>query len=515
MASRLENSARNVLVAWGGQIFSILLAFVSRGVFAYQLSMDYMGLENLFSNLLSVLALADLGVGTAITFSLYKPLAENDRAKVKALMRLFRKAYFIIGITIGLAGFAIAPFVQVFIKDAPDVPYLNFYFLMFVLNTAVSYFFSYKGSLIAADQKKYIVSLIQYGFQGLMSIAQIVVLIATQNYFLFLVCMLASTLIQNIIIARTANKMYPYILGKDADLVDKETVSQIKKNTFALVLHRIATIASTPTSSLILSSFVGIQSIAIYGNYMLVINSLGRVIDQTFDAVVASLGNLGVSETGERQYEVFQTAFFINAFLCAMVCVPLVCLFNSLVGEFWLGSDYLFPFSIVCLLVLLFYLKGMRSAALSFTSAYGLYWYTRWKAVIETIVLLSLSIFLVMKLEVAGVVLAGIISTSLVSSIYEGYMLFKHGFKRPSRFYFRKFYFYVAVTLVIAIAGLMLCSLVPLYGIAGFAIKLVISLLVPFLSFCLFFHRTREFKEAYSMVSRVAIRLFKKSKRDA
>ena len=283
MASRLENSARNVLVALGGQAFSIILAFVTRGIFARQLSLEYMGLENLFSNVLTILSLADLGVASAIIFALYRPLAEENHEQVRAIMRLFRNVYVIIGLVIIAAGLALTPYIDVLIKDTPDIPYLKLYFFMFVANTGISYFFSYKGCLIAADQKKYIVSLNQYAFQIVMCIAQIAVLFVTHNYFLFLCCMVGSTLLQNISISIIANRMYPYILkGKGKPKVDPETIDQIKKNTFAMVLHRVAGVANTPASSLILSSFVGIHAIALYGNYMLVVNSMTRVVESDF-----------------------------------------------------------------------------------------------------------------------------------------------------------------------------------------------------------------------------------------
>ena len=509
MASRLENSARNVLVALGGQAFSIILAFVTRGIFARQLSLEYMGLENLFSNVLTILSLADLGVASAIIFALYRPLAEENHEQVRAIMRLFRNVYVIIGLVIIAAGLALTPYIDVLIKDTPDIPYLKLYFFMFVANTGISYFFSYKGCLIAADQKKYIVSLNQYAFQIVMCIAQIAVLFVTHNYFLFLCCMVGSTLLQNISISIIANRMYPYILkGKGKPKVDPETIDQIKKNTFAMVLHRVAGVANTPASSLILSSFVGIQAIALYGNYMLVVNSMTRVVDQIFDAVVAPLGNLGVTESGERQYQVFKTCFFVNAFIAAFISIPMLCLFNPVITQIWLGPDYAFPEIVVVLIVLLFYLKEMRCAALSFTSAYGLYWYTRWKAVVETVVMLSLSLLLVLKFEVAGVVFAGIISTTCVSSIYEGYMLFKHGFKKSSKPYFARFYLYVGFTAILALVAWFGCAAVPdSLGMAGILVKLVVSVAVPVLGFWAVFRKTQEFAELKSMMMRIFAKL--------
>lgn len=509
MVSRLENSARNVMVALGGQAFSILLSFVTRGIFARQLSLEYMGLENLFSNVLTILSLADLGVGSAIIFALYKPLAEENHEQVRAIMRLFRNAYVAIGLVIIAAGLCLAPFIDYLIKDTPDIPYLKLYFFMFVANTGISYFFSYKGSLIAADQKKYIVSLNQYAFQIVMCIAQIAVLFATHNYFLFLCCMLGSTLLQNIVISVIANRMYPYILkGKDKPKIDGQTLDLIKKNTFAMVLHRVASAANTPASSLILSSFVGIHAIALYGNYMLVVNSMTRVVDQMFDAVVAPLGNLGVTESGERQYQVFQTCFFVNAFIAALISIPMLCLFNPVITQIWLGPDYVFPEFVVMLIVLLFYLKEMRAAVLSFTSAYGLYWYTRWKALIETVVMLSLSLLLVLRFEVAGVVFAGIVTTLFISSIYEGYMLFRHGFRKSSKPYFLKFYQYVGFTVLFAFAAWFSCAMVPeSLGLWGIAVKLLISVFIPVFGFWAAYRNTREFSELKSMLARIVGKL--------
>ncbi len=191
MASRLENSARNVLVALCGQAFSIVLAFVTRGIFARQLSLEYMGLENLFSNVLPFFRWPTWAWRARSFSRSIGPLAEENHEQVRAIMRLFRNVYVIIGLVIIAAGLALTPYIDVLIKDTPDIPYLKLYFFMFVANTGISYFFSYKGCLIAADQKKYIVSLNQYAFQIVMCIAQIAVLFVTHNYFLFCAAWLA------------------------------------------------------------------------------------------------------------------------------------------------------------------------------------------------------------------------------------------------------------------------------------------------------------------------------------
>ena len=206
--SRVKSSVRNVLAAWGGQAAYAICAFVVRAIFVDTLASEYVGLETLFTSLLTILSLADLGVGSAITFALYKPLAFDDRQQVKSLMRLFKRAYIVIGCVVIAAGACMTPFSSGLLgSSAPDIPNLKLYFFCFVLNTGISYFFSYKASLITADQKNYVVSLIQYGFQIAMCGAQIAVLLVTGNYLLYLCCMIASTLLQNIVIAHTAIRL--------------------------------------------------------------------------------------------------------------------------------------------------------------------------------------------------------------------------------------------------------------------------------------------------------------------
>jgi O-antigen/teichoic acid export membrane protein len=504
---RLENSARNLAIAWLGQALYVVVNFVTLGIFASLLSTDYNGVQGLFTQVLTILSLSELGVGSAIIYALYKPLAEGDTQKVRSLMRLFKRAYVVIGVVIALFGFGLAPFIQHLIKGSSSIPLdeLRLYFVCFVLNSSVSYFFSYKGSLLFADQKKYLVSMVQYGFQIVMCCSQIVVLLLTHNYLLFLVCMVCSTLGQNMVTAHIANRRYPYIKAKTpVEPIDAPTLATIKKNVFALVLHRIAGIATTPASSLIISLNINLLAVASYGYYTMVVTALVRIMDQLFDAILASVGNLAATESSERQLGVFKTTFFINAILYAVTAIPLLCVFNVFIGELWVGEDYLLPVVTCALITILYYLKGMRSAALSFTSAYGLYWFTRYKAIIETVVLLVLCVVLVVDFDIAGVVIAGIITTLAISTVYEGYMLFKHGLKSSSRWYFLRFALYVGVTAVLGAGAYGICWVIPLGGALGFLVKGAVALAVSGGGFALLFGRTPEFRECTALVRRLA-----------
>ena len=481
--ARLQRSAQNAVVGIFGQLFSVACNFATRMVFVRTLSSEYLGIEGLFSSLLVMLSLAELGVGSAIVYSLYEPLAKKDHEKIRALMRLYRIAYWTIAAVVAVAGILLSLRLDWFIKDMPDIPNLHIYFLLFVANTAISYLYSYKGTLIGADQKQYVVNLWQYLFTLIMCIAQIAVLWLTGSYLGFLICMVVATFAQNLVISIVTDRRYPFLKSKEpVQKVDAETLSKIKKNTFALVLHKVAGIASTPATNLILSVFVGLQVVAVYANYLLFTNALQRLISRVFDAAVASIGNLGVEETKEKQLRIFDLTFYINAFLSTITSVPLIVVFTNTMRVFF-GEQYVFPLGIEFAIAALFYLKSIRSVALTFTSAYGLYWFTRWKAVVETVVLVALSLVAAQMWGIIGILIANCFTSFFVSGAIEGYMLFKHGFQVSSRGYFVKLTGYVLGTFLAMVAVWFVLSPIPETGLATLLLRGVISVVLSALVF--------------------------------
>lgn len=507
---RVGNAMRNVFAAWGGQALYAIGSFSVRAVFVAQLAQVYVGLESLFSSILTILSLADLGVGSAIVFALYEPLAKGDKDTVKSLMRLFKRTYIVIGLVIILLGALIAPNVEVFLgSNPPEIEFLEIYFFCFVLNTGVSYFFSYKGSLIIADQKSYVVYVVQYSVMILMCVVQIAVLLLTSNYLLFLICMIGSTLLQNIVIVVVANKRYPYLKEKDVKPVDKQLLDDIKKNIAGLMMHKIAGAASTPASNLIITNFVSLAATSLYGNYLLVVNALTNVLNKVFDSIIASVGNLGVLESKERQREVFYTTLFVNAFLFAVVSTGFLCCVNSFIVALF-GAEWQFDVVTTSLIVLLFYVKGMRSAALSFTSAYGLYWHTRWKAVLEAIFLPLLALILVFPLGINGVFLGCIISSLFISSVYEGWAVCRHAIDTPLHSYMLKLGNYMLFSLVVMFSLFALCEMIPLTCWMGFFVKGFIGVSASTALWILVYGRTREWKEVSRVLKHVGGRLFGK-----
>lgn len=503
--SRLTNSARNILVAWFGLLFYILANFATRAVFARWLDANYLGMQSLFTNVLTILSLAELGVGSAISYALYTPIAHDDKTKIIALMQLFRKAYISIGLIVLVLGACLTPFIDYLISDPhalEDIPNLRLYFYLFVLNTGISYFFSYKAVLITAYQKEYLVSLVQYASLALMSLLQIVVLLITQSYLIFLLVMVVSTLLQNLIIALIANRMYPFLRHGSKEKLDRETLTDIKKNVCALVLHRIGGIATTPLSSVFMSKFVSLATAGIYGNYIIIEAAIERIFDRFFWAIIPSAGNLVAQESSDEAHRIFLTSFFINGVVYCVACAGYFCSVNYLI-PLWVGSQYLFPQTTIMLASILMFAYGMRSAVQSFTSAYGLYWHSRYKPIVEFISFCITGIAFGLTYGVNGIIIAGIISKLAIATPYEVYVLYKHGFKRSSLVFWKRYISYTLLSLVVVLVSYLIGQYCAVEGMQGFILNACLATLFSCMFFMLVFWKSTECAHTRELFMRI------------
>ena len=265
--SRTEYSARNTSVAMFARIIAILMGFFTRVVFTHTLSEDYVGINGLFTDILNVLALSELGIGTAITYALYKPISEKNIEKQKSLMLLYKRMYRVIaGVVLGV-GLLVIPFMDILIKNQPNVENLTLLYLLYLANSVVSYLLIYKRTLIDAHQLSYIGVLCQTFFLVVQNIFQIVILCTTHNFLLFVIVLLSCTLLNNVTISIKANRMYPFLKEKNVAPLEAEEKKSIKQNIKAMLMHKVGNVVVTNTDNLLISSMVGIVSVAIYSNY--------------------------------------------------------------------------------------------------------------------------------------------------------------------------------------------------------------------------------------------------------
>lgn len=493
---RTKYSFINMMVGLGGQMVNMVLAFVSRMVFIQYLSAEYLGVNGLFTNILGMLSLAELGIGGAIVFSLYGPVAEDDRDEICRLMNLYKWLYRLIAVVVLVIGLALLPFLDYFIKGEQQIEHMQAIYLMYLANSVISYLLSYKNSILLTNQRMYVRTIYEQAFHFLQIIVQIVVLILTHNFILFLTVQILEQILVNYLVARRVDREYPYLKDQKG-FPSKERCRVIWKNVWAMSLHRLGGAVVTGTDNLLMSAFVGLASVGIYSNYKLVISNANILLNKVYNAFTGSIGNLGATESRERIYEIYRALDFFNFMLYGYVAAGFLVMFNPFIRVFF-GEEYLFRQSIVLVLVIDFYITGMRQINLQFRTTMGLFWYDRYKPLFEIIINLAVSIWGVLRFGVAGIFIGTIASSLLTCFWIEPYVLMRYGmvedWKQKLCRYFAE---YGCKTLSAAGAGavsFLVCRWVPHTDILGLLAEGIVFSLVYGGIMILLYGRSREFK---------------------
>ena len=506
---RTKQSIKNAGFSMGSQILQQILRILVRIVFIRKIGQEYLGLNSVFTEILTALQLVELGVGPAMAYSLYKPLAENNTEKVKSLMALFKKAYRIIGTIILLGGIAFTPFYGFFINEIPDIPNLNLIYIIFVVDTAISYFYSYYRILLVSDQKKYLDTSIQTAVITVISIVQIAMIAITKSYMIYLVAQVIGTITTNFIASRVALKQYPYLKDKEVEKLDGQTYGEIKKNVFAMVFHKIGSIVRDATDNLFISKYIGLAISGVYSNYSMITKAMTTMISQIFSAVLSSVGNLHVTANDEAQKEVFYNINFIN-FWMASFCA---CCFGVLAEPFILviaDESYVLDIFVVILVTVRFYLDIMRKTPWMFCEAAGIYWNGKTKPIWEATVNLIVSLILVKTIGMPGIFIGTIVTIFLVDLTIEPYLAFKYVLNGGLAKYYMKYGIYLGIFALMFGGTYFVCSLIPGAGITVFILKAVTAVIVTNVVFIVFTFKTKEFKYAFGLIKKYGAKIIKR-----
>jgi O-antigen/teichoic acid export membrane protein len=485
-----------------GQLGGVLVNLLARVFFLHYLNQTYLGLNGLFTNVLTMLSLVELGVGPAMAYSLYKPLADRDTERIKSHMAFYKKAYITIGLAIAVLGLLFLPFYTVFMDEVPDIPHLNIIYLLFVANTVVSYFYSYKRSLIVCDQKKYIETTVHYGAYFILNVVQIIFLALTKNYVVFLVLQVLSTWLENLILARKADKLFPYLKEKNVKPMDKTDSQVIFRNVAAMSMHKIGAVVVNSTDNILISKLIGLATAGLYSNYYTIIHPLQTITNQIFESIVASVGNLTATVKGGdlgHLKETFNDVFFFAFWIFTFCSICLLNLLHPFIEFIWLrNSGWLLDQRTLYVLVLNFYLYGMRRPVLTFRDATGAFWNDRFKPIFESIINLVASIFLAKRFGISGIFLGTLVSTVTTSLWVEPLVLYHNVFYLPLKDYFVRFFGYTAVGVSICIVTTWLCNLVG-YSLLAILFRGLLCVIVPNLLLLLVFCRTKEFRYFWTL----------------
>lgn len=434
----------------------IFLGFITRKIFVDNIGVEYLGLNGLLQNILGIVTLLEGGFGTSVVYNLYKPLAEKDEEKILALLQLYRKVYRYIAF--GIIGFSLClfPFIDLFIKDAENLSYLSTVYFIFVFNSVIQYFTAYKWSLINADQKNYKLTTINLIYQIGLNISKLLILYYTKNYILYLLVEAAFGVFLNIAVVKKANKLYPFIRTQKKYSVDTAVKTNIITNVKALFLHSLGGYFMHSTTNIVTSSFVGIAIVGLYSNYTLLTGLVNSLVKQVLNSFAESVGNLIAIENSEKSYEIFQTIFFINFLVVSIASVLLLTVVTPFIS-WWLGDEYLLGKWTLALIVLNFYIDGMRSSALTFKVKSGIFKQDRFSPLIQGIINLSLSLILVQYWGINGVLFAFGFSILCIGFWQFPRLVYKYTFRKPLTNYFKWYFTYTFyAVLSFAISGIIL-----------------------------------------------------------
>lgn len=497
--SRTKNAKRNILFGVLNRITMILFPFAIRTVILYILGSEYLGLDSLFSSILNFLSLAELGVGSALVYSMYKPIAENDPELICALLNLYRRLYRYIGTFIFGVGIVLVPLLPRLIKgDCP--PDINLYilYLVYLTNTTLTYWmFGYKTSLLSAHQRSDVESKITVLLRSGMYLMQIAALFLLHNYYWYILWLPVFTVVNNVVIARITDRMYPDY--RCSGEISKEKQTDIKKKVLALFGTKANSVVLHAMDNIIISAFLGLTMVGVYSNYYYIMSAIVGIISIVYNSMTAGIGNSLETETIEKNYFDFNVLTFANFWLVSFCSVSLLCLYQPFM-RIWVHEKNMLDMPVVILLVIYFYIYQIRRVVLTYKDAAGIWWEDRYRPYISMIVNLAGNYIMVQIIGIYGVILSTIISF-LVSVPIENYTVFKYIFRRsPRQFYLRNF---VYIVLAAALCGITysLCSFIP-EGAFGLIARGSVCLIVPNSIIICLFRKTIEFRHARKLLFR-------------
>ena len=492
--SRFKNSLRNSSIAFIGQIVTIVLGFVLRWFFIHTLGQDYLGVNSVMESMLSLLSMTELGIGTSVAFALYKPIDDGDEQRIGQLMAFYRKTYHALGVLTAVVGPMLIPFMRFFTREATDISGLNAIYLLFLLNTVLSYFFAYKRTLLSAYQNNYINSLSEDVFAIIKYILQGVAIICFKSYIGYLVINIVCTLLSNVVISVVCDKMYPFVKQYRKEHLVPEDKATLKKSIVSLMYQKIGAKLVTGTDNLMIS-YAKLTLMGIYSNYAMVVSIVSRIVYSVLCSITGSIGNLMVQKDNSRKYNVYEEFVFATFAFYFFISIG----FSACLERFialWAGEDWLLPHMVTFLVILNFFLTGMRQPNIVIIEAAGLFNNLRLKAIGEVVVNLVVSyIFLVVcNMGIYGVLFGTTVSMVSVCIWWETLAVHKYALYTSSKRYFVSYIKY----LVIAAAGCFLAffasEYIPVDGILGLALSGVAASAIYALIILIFFGRSSMFQ---------------------
>ena len=486
---RSANSLRNIFTGLTSKIVLMLLAFATRTVFVRLLGAEYTGISSLYSNILSVLSLAELGLGNVMMFYLYKAIQQGDKGTIASIVLEFRSIYFkIILLIIGI-GLSIIPFLKYIVNSSLDANELYGYYILYLVNSVLSYFVVYRTAVLAADQKYYIHNVVQTVSTVLMYIFQILFLLIYKSFWGYLIIQVLCTMFSNIVLNNIAIKQYPYL--KHTDLINSTRPllrkEDISSNIRAAFIYKISETIVDQTDNIIISAMLGTAIVGYYSNYYILISYVSAFAGIIANGLVASFGNLNAEGDMKRSYDMFRIALTAFSLFGTICCTCYACVIQDFI-PLWVGNEYLMKYSLVFAILLVFYLRMATNTIWMYRSSMGLFKECKYIYLFTAVLNIVLSCALGKTYGVFGIIIATFISRVTTSFWFEGKVVFKR-FNKPVKIYFALQLKFAICCICSVCIGLLICRSINIPGFYGFAVKFIVSILLSSI-FEYFIYRT-------------------------
>lgn len=502
-SSRTTNSMRNMGAGVLLSLLGYVVTFVSRTVFVKLLGNDYLSIEGLLTNVVTVLSFTELGLGSASVYCLYKPIAEKNSSKINGLLKYFKKLYKYITLATFVLGFLLIPLLP-YLVQMDELSFSNSYFtfvyILFVINTASSYVLIHKKLLLIADQRNYVANIIQQSIHISQIVLQIVFLLMTKNYIIFLLIQICCTLLSNIVTALYVNQKYHDLFSADIQEIGSDDKKDITTNIKSIFIYKLGSVFLNGTDNLIISGFLKTLLVGICSNYVLVISSINRILMESFNGVAASIGNHVSTADVNQQHRIFSQLDTLCSFLYTIVTICLACLLNPFIN-IWLGDYYILGVPTVLALVSTFYVTGVNQIPSLYRTSYGLFKNAKYFPIAAAVTNIIFSIILAKVMGLIGVFITTSIVKLLFYTAVDSWLIYSKEFKSSVLIYWKNYIYRFAICILgyILISNILKCF--SGNGISGLIVIFVVCFLtsslfvllayLPLNSFRLVFNRIR------------------------
>lgn len=500
---RVKNSIKNTITNVICNISIILIGLISQAIFIKIMDAEYLGINGLFTNILSFLGIVELGIGNAIVYNLYKPIANNEYDTIKSLICFYKKAYNIIAFIIFILGILIVPFLPFFIGQTNLDLNFNIVYILFLLNMISTYILSFRTSIFLASQQNYKVKINNLFYRLTVNLLQLIFLYFTKNYYLYLIIAIITQLFFNYLINNKALKEFPYLREKKVEKLSKEIETDIFKKIKALFFHKIGGFIVNGTDNIIISKFFNVLTVGLYSNYFLIINSLTTLFNQIITGTTASVGNMLVTETKEKSFDIFKKIRFLNYWIAVFSSICTLCIIQSFISV-WIGEQYLLDYSVVIILVINYYQKIMRNTYNSFKDAAGIWEEDKLIPIVESILNIIFSILCLKIFGLSGVFMGTVISGLALWCYSYPKFVYKKLFNRSYLDYAKETLGYIFLFVILASGTYYISTIIRFSNVWYQLISnSFLSMIIPNIFLILIFRKNDNFQYFMSLIKKI------------